>query len=652
MDIFKLMYLKKKKKLDNKGAALANVLLITTFVMVLTSSVLSMAYNSYRMKLINVSSKDNFYTCEAVLEQVRVAFRNEFSAITEELGEDISDSDLSEAFEDFYADYTLDGDDYKVSTDISVSGNTYTKGNRFYDIYKVATLLTSISGTDGAKLVFGDPEYSLTYEDSKPVFTSSIVIKVDGYDNITVTLQANSTGTNNFELSATYATFHDLTVIYQEDSYESQVTTDITIEFPEVESTGSSGGSSGGTTVGWVGLEDRLKSYTTWSDLFAAGTYTDFGISSVPVTASDAVYINTTDYPANTVTSIIFEMERYSISGDAGSYSHVPVAPWVQVQDGAGTGLQYAACGGSTGYDNLYIYIGTDGDEDNPDNWIKYTDVFNTYNGFFSYSGSSLITVYQNYYNDYLTSTDGSPDVEKHVTVKYKVDLLDDNGNYNSRGWILITGTGYGTVSETITPVINSNAKMYVSIDGERTQPSYYFQYAYEGNNQIGAGGTYLSTNYSNASNWFYIDFSDTNYFVGDILHVSLHNVDAQAIADGYATQSYTLSINQQTDSIYGRGDSTVGIVYPIYTGTYTGASPYTGNCYIEVNSEDSKTLEIYIEVTWNLYPYLSFHYYNGLDEGVTIETEWVSSDGGTSYTTDSSTYNDAFIYYEDWRKE
>ena len=637
MFFFKLVFLKKKKKLDNKGAALANVLLITTFVMVITSSVLSMAYNTYRMKLINVSSKDNLYACEAVLEQVRVGFRNQFTEITDSYTELTADN-VVKAFEAFYKDYQLDGyivgDDYRVGESMSGTGIYY------YDIVKVAKLLTSISGTGNATVIVDETNATtnLDYDDGRPVFTSSVDITVNDsdYENIKVTLQANATGKNNFELTETYVTFHDLTVIYSENGYESEVTTDITIEFPEVGTVTVSSGSSSGNAVGWVELTDRLKSYTQWAELFNAGTYTDFGISSVPVTG-DAVYINTTDYPANTVTSVIFEMERYSISTNSktGDYVHAPVSPWVQVQDGEGTGTQYAACG-SGDFDNVYIYIGIDGDEENPDNWIKYTDVFNTTDGFFNNSGSS-VDDYQSYYSDYLTSTDGSPDEEKHVTVKYKVDLLDDYGNYNSRGWVLITGSVYGNSSEIVVPVINSNAKMYVNITGEREKPTFYFEFPYDGDDQKGASD----------QNWLYVDFSDTNYFVGDTLHISLKNVDAQAIYDNIS--NWAININQQDVSIYGGGDSTLGMIYPT---SGTGANPYYGDCDIKVNKDSSTTLDIYIEVTWSIYPYLSIHYYYGLSGGVTVDMEWTSSDGTTVTGTTTGTTSDAVIYYEDWRKE
>jgi hypothetical protein len=226
MDLFKLMYLKKKRKLDNKGAALANVLLITTFVMVLSSSIMSMAYSSYRMKLVNLNSKNNFYSCEAILDQIKTGLQNELAMSTKSTDE--------EKFQEIYAGYKLTGN-YAFSGVISQDAP-----QGFYDLEKLATFVKSV---DGEKITEYDKENqnpkNVSTDNTKISYSYSYVLKVD--DATSVTLSSNEQTTYNFEQDSTHVSFKNLTVTCTENGYESRITTDIKIAVESEETTSNIG---------------------------------------------------------------------------------------------------------------------------------------------------------------------------------------------------------------------------------------------------------------------------------------------------------------------------------------------------------------------------------------------------------------------------
>ena len=58
------------KKNNNKGAAMASVLIATVFIAVLATTLLYMAYLNYLTKAVRNASNDNFYTCEYALDDL------------------------------------------------------------------------------------------------------------------------------------------------------------------------------------------------------------------------------------------------------------------------------------------------------------------------------------------------------------------------------------------------------------------------------------------------------------------------------------------------------------------------------------------------------------------------------------------------------
>lgn len=127
---------------------------------------------------------------------------------------------------------------------------------------------------------------------------------------------------------------------------------------------------------GWASLDDRYKTSVEWQTLLDSShadydsywkNY-DFGTDAYGLTTDEATIINTTDYAANTVKFVQFQMVLYSSVGSyTGGYTTYGnyAFPNSQIQNGSGDGDQYAASKQENNYNsNIYIYIGDDNDPD------------------------------------------------------------------------------------------------------------------------------------------------------------------------------------------------------------------------------------------------------------------------------------------------
>ena len=82
---------------DNRGSAMALVIVIIAFIAILASVLMFAAYAGYRMRLVDEQGKDNFYTAEMVLDEINVGLQREVS------------QSLSAAYEDIMMNYSLEG---------------------------------------------------------------------------------------------------------------------------------------------------------------------------------------------------------------------------------------------------------------------------------------------------------------------------------------------------------------------------------------------------------------------------------------------------------------------------------------------------------------------------------------------------------------
>lgn len=99
--------MRKLNKADsNRGGALLSVIIVMTVVGILGALVLSISYTNFRMKQIDKKSKDNFYSAEAVLdeicvglqEEVSVQYKNAYTTIMENYGSYTTSDEMSKDF--------------------------------------------------------------------------------------------------------------------------------------------------------------------------------------------------------------------------------------------------------------------------------------------------------------------------------------------------------------------------------------------------------------------------------------------------------------------------------------------------------------------------------------------------------------------------
>ena len=56
---------------DNKGSAIVMVLVSMAFVGIMASMLMFVTYNNYRMKITDYKAKDNFYSAEMAMDEIR-----------------------------------------------------------------------------------------------------------------------------------------------------------------------------------------------------------------------------------------------------------------------------------------------------------------------------------------------------------------------------------------------------------------------------------------------------------------------------------------------------------------------------------------------------------------------------------------------------
>ena len=66
---------KQKRSNSNRGGAMISVIIAMTVVGILGAVVLSISYTNFRMKQIDKKSKENFYSAEAVLDDIMVGLQ-------------------------------------------------------------------------------------------------------------------------------------------------------------------------------------------------------------------------------------------------------------------------------------------------------------------------------------------------------------------------------------------------------------------------------------------------------------------------------------------------------------------------------------------------------------------------------------------------
>ena len=72
------MEIRGRRKTDNKGSALVVVIIAMAFIGILASVLMYMSLLNYQMKVNNLKAKDNFYSAETVLDEIRSYMEHRF----------------------------------------------------------------------------------------------------------------------------------------------------------------------------------------------------------------------------------------------------------------------------------------------------------------------------------------------------------------------------------------------------------------------------------------------------------------------------------------------------------------------------------------------------------------------------------------------
>ena len=226
------MEIRGRRKTDNKGSALVVVIIAMAFIGILASVLMYMSLLNYQMKVNNLKAKDNFYSAETVLDEIRSY-----------MGTQISES-VGNAYENVLQNYSSTSAEEKTSklryyflTDMQskymLAGSTDTN---YYDLTKFfgtdcltpevrsrtvleTTSLDDLSDESGWRRIYLD---------------ESGTVKVTDRKGLEITAAENPKG--RMKLYKDGLGICALRVTYTDDSgYVSVIQTDLRIKVPEID---------------------------------------------------------------------------------------------------------------------------------------------------------------------------------------------------------------------------------------------------------------------------------------------------------------------------------------------------------------------------------------------------------------------------------
>lgn len=226
------MEIRGRRKTDNKGSALVVVIIAMAFIGILASVLMYMSLLNYQMKVNNLKAKDNFYSAETVLDEIRSY-----------MGTQISES-VGNAYENVLQNYSSTSAEEKASklryyflTDMQskymLAGSTDTN---YYDLTKFfgtdcltpevrsrtvleTTSLDDLSDESGWRRIYLD---------------ESGTVKVTDRKGLEITAAENPKG--RMKLYKDGLGICALRVTYTDDSgYVSVIQTDLRIKVPEID---------------------------------------------------------------------------------------------------------------------------------------------------------------------------------------------------------------------------------------------------------------------------------------------------------------------------------------------------------------------------------------------------------------------------------
>lgn len=222
----------KNRKLNDQGSALVFVIIAIAFVGTLIAMLVYLVYFNYLMKYTDRAAKDNFYTAEAALAEVKAGIEREVStAMVDSYYEVVSQhSDDTNLNQQAYFELAYRKNLEKVLgfESVSVPGiGTYTSYKpENIKKYWIETPIAVNAGDEGARVETpARAGFDMTTDAGRQNFgtTGPSVEYMQAKDEKGNTIDANVTVLKNVSISYTDA-----------DGYVSVITTDIAIETPEL----------------------------------------------------------------------------------------------------------------------------------------------------------------------------------------------------------------------------------------------------------------------------------------------------------------------------------------------------------------------------------------------------------------------------------
>ena len=234
------------KKMNDKGSAIVVVIIAMTFIGILASVLMYMSLLNYQMKVNNLKAKDNFYSAETVLDQIRLGMQ-----------EEVSDS-LKEAYQKVLVNYeTITSAEKKTKLRyyyLSALQNRYALAadNTAFDPARLFSYLTvDVADRTVMEIIYTDPASNeITYQIKKEAGAVQGGKKgeteadnwktlIDAAGNlVTAPGYADASGRprGNLDLYTDGLGFSRLKIIYTDDAgYVSVIETDLRVKTPEID---------------------------------------------------------------------------------------------------------------------------------------------------------------------------------------------------------------------------------------------------------------------------------------------------------------------------------------------------------------------------------------------------------------------------------
>ena len=200
----------RNKTNSNRGGALLSVIIAMTVVGILATLVLSNSYTNFQMKQIDKKSKDNFYSAEAVLDEIFVGLQEEVSKQYKKAYTTVMEN---------YGNYsTVEEMSAQFSTEFVLSMVDALKASpsdpNHYDLDKIRSYVTPAN-----------------YPSTDTYTVDSVIIATadDGHGNLINTYD------NGLETLVDGLCIRNIVVSYTNRGYVNTITTDIKINTPALE---------------------------------------------------------------------------------------------------------------------------------------------------------------------------------------------------------------------------------------------------------------------------------------------------------------------------------------------------------------------------------------------------------------------------------